>query len=295
MMKLLARVSYVFNIIEIRKQLNFLFKLTFYRWISYSELIGNIFFFHSNIRFVFHQLNTAKNNKFNLVPEYDSDDSDDDKTEAEKSSQVLFPSSSQINQNDHKPEEIILPQNKKSISPSNETNIDSSAKPQTFASIITGGRSPQQQEQSIDINDDNSQTATVNELEIANDNEFISQKTFQRKRRIEFQVSKPVAKRNNLLPNKTDNVDKLENESSNHTNKYANFQKGGTEFEDKQAADSETETNHDMHNKQSVELKEEQCLLEAKLEFLCQGRTAFSPVQIIHVQLQVSSATRKLV
>lgn len=222
------------------------------------------------------------------MPEYDSDDSEDDKAEPEKSSQVLFPSSSRINQNDHKPEEIILPPNTKSTSPTNEINADSSAKPQTFASIITGGRSPQQ-EQSIDINDDNSQS-TVNEPQITNDNEFIPQKTFQRKRRIEFQVSKPVVKRNNFIPNTTDNVDKLDNESSNHTNKYANFQKAATEFDDKQTADNETEINPDIHNKPFVELKEEQCLLEAKLEFLCHGRADLSPVQIIQVQLQVSRA-----
>lgn len=233
-------------------------------------------------------MNTTKNNKFNLVPEYDSDDSEDDKTEPEKSSQVLFPSSSRINQNDHKPEEIILPQNIKSTSPTNDVNVDSSAKAQTFASIITGGRSPQQQEQSIDIDDDNSQTIAVNELPITNNNEFLPQKTFQRKRRIEFQVSKPVTKRNHVSPNTTENADKSDNEPSNHTNKYANFQKGTTEFDDKQAADIETEINHEMPNKQSVELTEQQCLLEAKLGFLCHGRADLSPVQIIQVQMQVS-------
>lgn len=129
-----------------------------------------------------------------------------------------------------------------------------------------------------------------------NDNDLVSQKLFQRKRRIEIHVSHPIAKRNNLSPTMTgENVDKIEHSINNHQmpsggdkSSYSNFQKGGTEFVDKQSTDEAAKLDSETVDKQLDEIKEELTVLEPKLAFLCEGKGDISPVQIMQIQLQVS-------
>lgn len=212
---------------------------------------------------------------------------------------MLFPSSSRITASDNAPKEITLPKEPKPKSPIADlcTPADGTAKVQTFASIITGGRSPQKQEDlPIDSVDDNDRSSPVAEPQaIAPDNDLAAQKTFQRKRRIEFHVSGSAAKRSNSTssppPTPTDGTDTPDNAPSQTrtlASKYGNFQRGDTEFGDKQSPDDVTQISDIVGNKESTALQDEQCLLESKLAFLCQGREHISPVQIIQIQLKVS-------
>lgn len=105
----------------------------------------------------------------------------------------------------------------------------------------------------------------------------------------------------NNQPIKTIELSKDENNEPNHTArdsnnslspknanstvanakaKYANFQKGETEF-----AEQHTSNSSDAVKRAPID---EQQNLEAKLNFLCQGREDVSPVQVIQIQLQVS-------
>lgn len=210
---------------------------------------------------------------------------------------MLFPSSSRITASDNAPKEITLPTEPKPKSPIADLCVpaDGTAKVHTFASIITGGRSPQKQEDlPIDSVDDNDRSSPVAQPQaIAPDNDLVAQKTFQRKRRIEFHVSRSAAKRSNSSssPPPADGTDKPDNAPSQTrtvATKYGNFQRGDTEFGDKQSTDDVTQISDIVGNKETIALQDEQCLLESKLEFLCQGREHISPVQIIQIQLKVS-------
>lgn len=227
----------------------------------------------------------------NLVPEYNSDNSDDDNSK-QTNRKTLFPSSSRIDKSSSKAEKSQA-KNSKPNSP-NEKNSEFLLKTKTFASIITGGRSPQHETaiSQYGIEEIDNEAAVPKES-CASEPENISQKTFQRKRRIEFNVSHTNAKR--IHPNEESVGDSEKEESTSSirssVNKYNNFQKGETEFIDKQSPDipsSETTTSDDNNlGKRNDDIKAEQLLLQSKLNFLCQGREEVSPVQIIQIQLQV--------
>lgn len=181
----------------------------------------------------------------------------------------------------------------------NESNSPKSeflSKAKTFASIITGGRSPQHDAviNQFDIDENGDNTPIPIELN-SNETEILPQKTFQRKRRIEFNVSHSNAKRINQTENTSNEVEKGERNSVTSTrnimNKYGNFQKGETEFIDKSTLDNnityESTVNDNVSIKQCDDVGKEQSLLESKLNFLCQGREDVSPVQVIQIQLQV--------
>lgn len=237
------------------------------------------------------------------MPEYNSDDSDDESSKP--TVKPLFPSSSNT-----------LPSNCLSIKPieisndrvSAETDQPNSPKKSeqkgeivhkekpSFASIITGGRSPQHE--TIDITQfiDQESDESARRLEDTPNETELSQKTFQRKRRIEFNVSGVPMKRTNQT-DEPSNVEPVKDEGNSIASlkaKYSNFQKGETEFVDKElsTATTNTSTNHENAdsntNSANVVLRDEQQLLEEKLKFLCQGRADVSPVQVIQIQLQVS-------
>lgn len=231
--------------------------------------------------------------KLNLVPEYSSDDSDDDSLKPLE--KPLFPSLSNS-----------LPTNGqliKSIEISTESSVQlepqvpnspKKEKP-SFASIITGGRNPQNE--TIDIKlytgqdklDENEITSRAEDN--PNETEVMSQKTFQRKRRIEFNVSSTQAKRPSQNENTNSNAESTKdtvNSIATLKSKYSNFQKSGTKFIEKQPSSGSDDNEIELFDDVSSQIRVEQQLLEAKLSFLCQGRIEVSPVQIIQIQLQVS-------
>lgn len=235
------------------------------------------------------------------MPEYNSDDESDDESTKPLIEKPLFPSSSNsypANNQQIKPIEIPSDINddknaqsdiQEPNSPKKETRHKE--KP-SFASIITGGRSPQHE--TVDIKQflNEELEDTSNRVEEKPSETELSQKTFQRKRRIEFNVSGVAAKRTNQNEDTSSNVEPVkvdDNSIANLKAKYGNFQKGDTEFSEKQSSTTSTVTNADSEtNLARDELRDEQQLLEAKLNFLCQGRPDVSPVQIIQIQLQVS-------
>lgn len=233
--------------------------------------------------------------KLNLVPEYSSDDSDDDSLKP--SEKPLFPSSSNS-----------LPTNGQLIKsieiltePSAQLEIQVPNSPKkekpSFASIITGGRSPQNETIDIklytgqDESDENEITSHAKEN--PSGTEVLSQKTFQRKRRIEFNVSSTQAKRPSQNENENTNSNAestkdIDNSIATLNSKYSNFQKGGTEFIEKQPSSGSDDNEIELPDAVSNQIRVEQQLLEAKLNFLCQGRIDVSPVMRIQIQLQVS-------
>lgn len=235
----------------------------------------------------------------NLVPEYNSDESDD-----ENSEKPLFPLSSNT----------LTTKNQitKSVEMSNKDIVEKSESQPTkkiefllkepkpsFASIITGGRSPQHKTVDIKLytGEDAVETSSKKD-ESPNETEILSQKTFQRKRRIELNVggSTHAKRTSNHIDDETGSREQTRDTNSmisNLKNKYVNFQKGETEFVDKQPSKESVEP-QSIPNETNDDIKEQQQLLEAKLNFLCGERAEVSPVQIIQIQLQVRNFSKSL-
>lgn len=249
---------------------------------------------------------TAKT-KLNLVPEYNSDSDEESSKTIEK---PLFPSSSNSYPTNNQPIKAIEIPNETSIestqaddgqTPNSPKKLDEKDEPihkekPSFASIITGGRSPQHETVDIKLytNQESDETSSRSE-ENPNETELLSHKTFQRKRRIEFKVSGAPTKRSNQIEDSSTCAGSEPSKDTGHTianmrAKYSNFQKGETEFVEKQAS-SGCDDIAEVQNESNNVMKEEQQLLEAKLNFLCQGRADVSPVQVIQIQLQVSTRT----
>lgn len=232
------------------------------------------------------------------MPEYNSDDTDDESLKP--SEKPLFPSSSNsyptksqlIKSIEIPSESVAQSESQASNSPKKEGKKE---KP-SFASIITGGRSPQQE--TIDIKlytgqDDPGadETDSGQTQDNPGETEILPQKTFQRKRRIEFNVNSTQAKRLNQNEDANTNTEPTIDNSDSIAimkNKYSNFQKGGTEFLEKQQSSGSDATESEKSDAANNQIMDEQQLLEAKLNFLCQGKIDVSPVQIIQIQLQVS-------
>lgn len=236
------------------------------------------------------------------MPEYSSDEDDSDEECSKPSEKPLFPSSNTTN-NQIVKSAAVLHESKKTDDV--ETNCQQSTsvstnksdqkvhkKKPSFASIITGGRSPQHE--TVDVipypQESDGILSRVNEN--PDDTQLLSQKALKRKRRIEFNVSASHAKRSNQNDEINSN-NESENETDNTIatlrNKYGNFQKGETEFSDDKPQLPSSGTN-DTATKSSEpidDINDEQQLLDAKLQFLCQGRADVSPVQIIQIQLHV--------
>lgn len=251
----------------------------------------------SRITFPFQPKIEQPKNKFNLVPEYNSDDSDD---ESAKPSQEkpLFPSSisssdstsNQITKTWNRPEQPA--EENRTLSPpatkSSSESLPHKVKP-SFASIITGGRSPQSETDiQTFIGENHDETIEPTETTVnANEPEILPQKTFQRKRRIEFKTTAP-AKRSNQNEEPETNTEPAESTTISTRSKYNNFQKGESELSETAPATTSNHRDDDENGKANGEIVDQQYLLEAKLNFLCQGRADVSPVQVIQIQLQVS-------
>lgn len=236
------------------------------------------------------------------MPEYNSDEDDSDEECSKPSEKPLFPSSNTTNNQIIK-SVAVLHESKNTDnvetncqqSPSVSTNKPDQKvhrKKPSFASIITGGRSPQHETVEVIPKPQESDGILSRVNENPDDTQLLSQKALKRKRRIEFNVSAPHAKRSNQNDEINSN-NESENETDNTIatlrNKYGNFQKGETEFSDDKPQLPSSDTN-DTATKSSEpidDINDEQQLLDAKLQFLCQGREDVSPVQIIQIQLQV--------
>lgn len=175
----------------------------------------------------------------------------------------------------------------------------------SFASIITGGRSPSHDVPvpellpPIDTGD-----SVLEELSAIETELMISKKMLKRKRRIEFDSTVPVAvNRANSSPREGgdstsppragDGGKEANGGSEDGEEKrtvYANFQKGGAEFSDP-AEGAELEADNSKPDDTNAQLKMDisdlKSTLVEKLKFLCQDRPEVSPVQVIQIQMQV--------
>lgn len=235
----------------------------------------------------------------NLVPEYDSGDSDEE--EPPKETTELFasaksqPSSVVVIQplkavNQEEPSPPAIPEQEDC---SDEEVIASSSTKthQSFASIITGGRSPEGEAHKNELLQGDDALPVKADSPVDND-EMLAQKPVKRKRKIEFSTSKSSEK----VIKDTSSIETNEkcDEDKAKTAKiaYSNFVKAETgpeiHSEEKIADNPDSkeacrieETNESIH-----ELK---ATLDAKLSFLSQGRqlSDVMPVQVMQIQLQV--------
>lgn len=194
--------------------------------------------------------------------------------------------------------------------PTSEGHI--SKRPKTsFASIITGGRSPEHVIEPV-----NEPPSTTEDHSADKDVVAPFVKMQKRKRRIEFITKAPDTSiaENDLVeqtvftcqapPHSVDAIDtNTLVQSADHTPSnanYSNFQKSTDELEthtvplDGDSAVAQIETNkvrevneNDLHNAEVLELKE---TIGAKLKFLCDGRPEIFAVQAITIQLEVSES-----
>lgn len=177
-----------------------------------------------------------------------------------------------------------------------------SRKVNTFASIITGGRSPEHEQNILE----EPPTSEPPQIPVENVDEIeLNAKAFKRKRRIEFKKQPiPVVLRTNTAPVDSDETEATtENGSATETtvtNLYSNFQKAESvdktdriEETDKvvavDASVSATENNSGCEDNRKVrdEIQVLKLIIEAKLKFLCDGRPDVPPVQAIMIQLEV--------
>lgn len=175
----------------------------------------------------------------------------------------------------------------------------------SFASIIVGGRSPNEETQNspspdTETNDGENITADLMAIE----KEHLSQKQFKRKRRIEFSIQH----KRDTNPSENSGADGVtvaeeicENngtETGASTSKltagnlYENFQRESSESQttsDRKSAEPEPVSDIQRTTDEISQIKD---VLEAKLQFLGQGQNEIElkPVQVMHIQLQVCYA-----
>lgn len=238
----------------------------------------------------FFQKNSFQNEKsasINLVPEYNSDEDDTD--------------SDVDNDNNHSKKPIDSSQVASSTTSQNSTEENKSMpftkSMSSFASIIVGGRSPNQEAQISPIPDaesfDGIDTIESKVIEL----EHLPPKQFKRKRRIEFSVNH---KRDKIQPENPDAVAIAEEASENNStemtvtsnkltgNLYENFQRESHDSQpncDRKSMEPEPVSDAQKIIEEISQLKD---ILESKLQFLCQGQKEIElkPVQVMHIQLQ---------
>lgn len=161
----------------------------------------------------------------------------------------------------------------------------------TFASIITGGRSPEQGKQHDSAPAASEADDTPHQDLRQNTNEVLV-KTQKRKRRIEFITNAPEV---DVTDMNTAPVAKVAETRTNSTNMYANFKQSHVEFEDRAdepivATVADELKHHSASEATTAEdsnVDDMKDLIEAKLKFLCDGRPEVSAVQAILIQLEV--------
>lgn len=180
----------------------------------------------------------------------------------------------------------------------------------TFASIITGGRSPEHQQNILE-----EPAAEPTQIPVENVDEVeLNVKAFKRKRRIEFK-KQPIAmvSRKITVPNATEETEATtaENGSAIETtvkNLYSNFQKAesvdtadcmeetdkGDTVEASASSAADNNSSGEDNRKVKDEIQVLKMIIEAKLKFLCDGRPDVSPVQAIMIQLEVCSIAKTI-
>lgn len=229
------------------------------------------------------------------MPEYNSEDDDTDTELNDDNNQSTKPTESN---------KIASLNDAPMTSPIDENKTMPFTKTMSsFASIIVGGRSPNQDTQNLVPSDtDATDSTTITTDLMAIEREHPSQKQFKRKRRIEYSTN---PKRGTNQPDSSAGGDAsniseeiCENNSSEMSvfankltvgNLYENFQRESGESQTKnerKSAESEPIGDLRQTNGEISQLKD---TLEAKLQFLCQGQTEveLKPVQIMNIQLQV--------
>ncbi len=274
----------------------------------------------------FERFQKSKTN-FNLVAnDYNSDDNSDNepKTRVEK---PLFASLSSSNSIDPSTVKIYslktdLPGNVKTstcttIPDETEENVVekptiTKSKPNTFASIITGGRnSPSDKDNELiemmKLEVREAESPPTNDPAPIDKPTEIDAKSFKRKRRIEF-MTRPIAPpvksatdstsedSNTLVTTTTESeIDGTKtSEESSAKPMYSNFVRANVDVSG--AANQNTNSNDKLSdgavneelNKHKTEISELRAIIESKLKFLCNGRPDVSAVQAIFIQFEVS-------
>lgn len=211
---------------------------------------------------------------------------------------------------------------------SDDKKIKSTVKKNTFASIITGGRSPEH-EKSLETAAamENAAAASQTIDNKPTEEVALNVKLFKRKRRIEFRKQQPMV-RKSVSPSvaaaapadvdekvlddgaAAENAVVSDDASTKPSGLYPNFKKT-TEEEVGQTETKTTTTtsigSEDIVNTNDIEttnngadgksvddasvkteIQSLKIIIEAKLKFLCDGRPEVTPVQAIMIQLEVS-------
>lgn len=186
-------------------------------------------------------------------------------------------------------------------------------KPDTFASIITGGRSsPNDQNKELielmkqEVTEVESQTNAAAHIDKPVE---LDVKSFKRKRRIEFMTRPVIPTKSSTdvtgedvttaisIPepeNQVINTDVANLNDDSSKSLYSNFVRANVEF-----SGVSNQTNSDKVpdavvngelNKQKSEISALRTIIESKLKFLCHGRPDVSAVQAIFIQFEVSSS-----
>lgn len=235
----------------------------------------------------------------NLVPEYDSGDSDEEgppketnelfaSAKSQPSSVVVIQPLKAISQGEPSP-----PANPEQKDCSDEELIASSSTKtqQSFASIITGGRSPEGETHKNELlQEDDELSVKLNSP--ADNDEMLTQKPVKRKRKIEFSTSKSIEKVIKETSSIETNGKCDEDKAKAAKIAYLNFVKAETEAESQSEEtiadnpDSKEACRIEETNESIQELK---ATLDAKLSFLSQGRqlSDVMPLQVMQIQLQV--------
>lgn len=162
----------------------------------------------------------------------------------------------------------------------------------TFASIIMGGRSPEQSDQTPNV-------GAAEAVNIVSDNRSVQSdvrpvKTMKRKRRIEFITTVPDDAESQQIA-KVAAGGKSVTATADVKNMYENFKRSHVEFVDKSATCADTDVKVQPSASpspslatQAAGLDELREVIEAKLKFLCDGRPDVSAVQAISIQLEVN-------
>lgn len=178
---------------------------------------------------------------------------------------------------------------------SNDTVVDRANRKvtNTFASIITGGRSPEQDHRK-DSTPAASETVDPKHQDSRQNTDEVLVKTQKRKRRIEFITKAPEVADTDVTTAPAKDAAKVADTRKNPTNMYANFKHSHVEFVDHtdepDVATAPNELKHSVPEATTAEasdVDDQKDLIEAKLKFLCDGRPEVSAVQAILIQLEV--------
>lgn len=260
--------------------------------------------FHSHsvpFRSINFQRNSSQHEKgasINLVPEYnsDGDDTDNEADVDNKNATKTIDSNNSASLNDAPTTSLSSADETKSM-PFTKTS---------FASIIVGGRSPNQEEPNSLTRDAETTDSVTSGADVMTiENEHVSQKQFKRKRRIEYSISHKRDTNPSETSSGGDGIamsdDMCDNESTETTvsskkvavaSLYESFQRESCENQSKSDRTSAEPDQAGDAQKTTEEITQLKHILDAKLQFLCHGQNEIElkPVQVMTIQMQVCSA-----